>query len=87
MFDRRQREADTFYDTINPAHLGEAERKVQRQALAGMIWSKQFFIAEVIIAFILMLSVPAASDTLAVLVTDDCHDGVEGVLHEFLVRD
>jgi len=39
----RQAEADAFYATIIPAHLAEDERRVMRQSLAGMLWSKQFY--------------------------------------------
>jgi hypothetical protein len=41
--DRRRAEADEFYrDRLVPG-LGDAERQVVRQALAGMLWSKQYF--------------------------------------------
>jgi hypothetical protein len=43
IFDRRQTEADEFYNQIAPASLGGEYREIQRQALAGMIWSKQFY--------------------------------------------
>ncbi len=39
----RQREADEYYTALQPAHLEEDQRCVQRQALAGMLWSKQFY--------------------------------------------
>ncbi|MGE3843291.1 MAG: glucosidase, partial [Vicinamibacterales bacterium] len=39
----RQAEADAFYDSVHPASLSSAERKVQRQALAGMLWSQQCY--------------------------------------------
>jgi hypothetical protein len=41
----RQRllDADEFYDRITPRLLGEDERRVHRQALAGMLWSKQYY--------------------------------------------
>ena len=39
----RQHESDAFYDCITPASLGEDERRVHRQALAGMLWSKQYY--------------------------------------------
>jgi hypothetical protein len=47
LFERRIAEADAFYDAIHPATLTEDERRVQRQALAGLIWSKQFYYFEV----------------------------------------
>ena len=46
-FDRvlrlRQHEADEFYATVIPPSLGAEESKVMRQALAGMLWTKQFY--------------------------------------------
>jgi hypothetical protein len=36
-------EADEFYDRITPGSLNEDQRRVHRQALAGMLWSKQFY--------------------------------------------
>ncbi|RUS22569.1 Six-hairpin glycosidase-like protein [Endogone sp. FLAS-F59071] len=43
IFEERKREADEFYDTLAPEGLPEDLRNVQRQAFAGMLWSKQFF--------------------------------------------
>jgi hypothetical protein len=46
-FDRvvaaRAAEADAFYDSISPPGLGEDPRRVMRQALAGMLWTKQYY--------------------------------------------
>ena len=42
-FDERIREADEFYATVIPGALTEDERSIQRQAFAGMLWSKQFY--------------------------------------------
>jgi hypothetical protein len=39
----RQREADEFYLSITPTTLGTDQRNVQRQAFAGLLWSKQFY--------------------------------------------
>ncbi len=39
----RQHEADAFYQGVIPTTLGEDMRNVQRQAFAGMLWSKQFY--------------------------------------------
>ncbi len=39
----RQREADEFYRAITPQRVKEDEARVMRQALAGMLWSKQYF--------------------------------------------
>ena len=42
-FALRLAEADEFYDRISAKSLTEDERRVHRQALAGMLWSKQFY--------------------------------------------
>jgi hypothetical protein len=41
--EQRQREADAFYQAITPSRVGEDAANVMRQALAGMLWSKQYF--------------------------------------------
>lgn len=43
VFKARQKEADAFYNEIYPAALDADGRLVMRQALAGMLWTKQFF--------------------------------------------
>lgn len=43
IFDSRIADADEFYDRISPNALNEDERRVHRQALAGMLWSKQYY--------------------------------------------
>ena len=43
IIETRQREADEFYQGITPAHVSKDEALVMRQALAGMLWSKQYF--------------------------------------------
>jgi hypothetical protein len=43
VFTDRLREADEFYKSVTPPSVGEDAAKVMRQALAGMLWSKQFF--------------------------------------------
>jgi hypothetical protein len=42
-FAARLADADEFYDRITPRSLSEDERRVHRQALAGMLWSKQYY--------------------------------------------
>ena len=42
-FSTRQREADEFYQRITPFPLSEDMLNVQRQAFAGMLWSKQYY--------------------------------------------
>jgi hypothetical protein len=44
---QRLKEADEFYDDIHPPRASEDERRVQRQALAGLMWSKQNYIFDV----------------------------------------
>jgi hypothetical protein len=43
IFATRLREADEFYDDLQADNANADARSVQRQAFAGMIWSKQFF--------------------------------------------
>ncbi|HSR06463.1 MAG TPA: hypothetical protein VLM42_04885 [Bryobacteraceae bacterium] len=43
LFQKRQREADEFYQAIVPKGLTPDEQLVQRQAFAGLLWSKQFY--------------------------------------------
>jgi hypothetical protein len=39
----RRGEADDYYAALCSPHLSEEERRVQRQAYAGLLWSKQFY--------------------------------------------
>ena len=43
LFADRLREADEFYHSVTPPSVSEDAASVMRQALAGMLWSKQFF--------------------------------------------
>jgi hypothetical protein len=45
--DARIREADEFYSTVIPSSLSPDGALVMRQALAGMLWSKQFYLYDV----------------------------------------
>jgi hypothetical protein len=47
IFAKRLAETDEFYDRITPDSLGEDERRLHRQALAGMMWTKQFYYFDV----------------------------------------
>jgi len=47
IFKSRIADADEFYDRISPTSLNEDERRVHRQALAGMLWSKQYYYFDV----------------------------------------
>jgi hypothetical protein len=43
VFADRVGEADAFYKAVIPPSVGEDEANVMRQAIAGMLWSKQYF--------------------------------------------
>ena len=43
LFADRLREADEFYKSVTPPSVSDDAAKVMRQAIAGMLWSKQFF--------------------------------------------
>jgi hypothetical protein len=43
----RRAEADEFYDIVHPPKATADERRVQRQAFAGMLWSKQIYLFDV----------------------------------------
>jgi hypothetical protein len=47
IFTKRVKEADEFYDTVQDDVLSEDEKMIQRQAFAGMLWSKQFYYYDV----------------------------------------
>ncbi|MGE5196748.1 MAG: MGH1-like glycoside hydrolase domain-containing protein [Anaerolineae bacterium] len=43
----RRKEADRFYAKIYPKKASLEEKKIQRQALAGLLWSKQIYLYDV----------------------------------------
>jgi Mannosylglycerate hydrolase MGH1-like glycoside hydrolase domain len=43
ILEARRREADDYFRAITPAHVGDDAASVMRQALAGMLWSKQCY--------------------------------------------
>jgi len=47
VFAERQQETDVFYDCVQESVTGADARTVQRQAFAGMLWSKQFYYYDV----------------------------------------
>jgi hypothetical protein len=47
ILDTRRREADEFYAWLQRGSDDEESRRVHRQALAGMIWNKQFYYFDV----------------------------------------
>jgi hypothetical protein len=44
---QRLAEADEFYDFIQPEKASEDERRIQRQAFAGLLWTKQIYLYDV----------------------------------------
>jgi hypothetical protein len=43
VFTERLHEADEFYKEVTPPSVGKDEANIMRQAIAGMLWSKQYF--------------------------------------------
>ena len=43
IMDLRKREADAFYETVAPRQLSPDAGSVHRQALAGLLWTKQYY--------------------------------------------
>jgi hypothetical protein len=44
---KRKQEADEFYAAIHPRRASDDEKRVQRQALAGLLWTKQSYLFDV----------------------------------------
>ena len=42
-FSQRRVETDKYYNDLMPSCLNDQHRAIQRQALAGMLWTKQFY--------------------------------------------
>jgi hypothetical protein len=47
VLEAREREADRFYSTVGPQNLTDDQRRVQRQAFAGLVWGKQTYLYDV----------------------------------------
>lgn len=47
LIQQRKREADAFYATVHPENAGEELCRIQRQAIAGILWNKQFYYFDV----------------------------------------
>jgi hypothetical protein len=47
MVSQRRAEADAFYAAIHPPRASDDEKRVQRQAFAGLLWSKQSYVFDV----------------------------------------
>lgn len=43
IFDVRKQEADAFYNAILPTDISNDYKNIQRKALAGLLWSKQYY--------------------------------------------
>ncbi|MDY6781565.1 MAG: glucosidase [Cyanobacteriota bacterium] len=43
LFSARQKEADEFYRRVAPFEMSEELRNIQRQAFAGLLWTKQYY--------------------------------------------
>jgi hypothetical protein len=43
IFRKRKKEADEYYEAVLPYHESADLKNIQRQALAGLLWSKQFY--------------------------------------------
>ena len=43
LFEKRISEADAYYDRLQADMDDEEERRIQRQAIAGLLWSKQYY--------------------------------------------
>ncbi len=43
LFEKRKREAETFYAAKYRPHLNDDQKRIIRQAYAGLLWSKQYY--------------------------------------------
>lgn len=44
---QKKREADDFFATVHPKEATDEEKMIQRQAIAGILWSKQIYLFDV----------------------------------------
>ncbi len=47
VFALRKKEADEFYESVHPKNASKEEKMIQRQAWAGLLWSKQIYLYDV----------------------------------------
>jgi len=47
LVNQRKAESDEFYATVHPSTASDDEKLVQRQALAGMLWTKQIYLFDI----------------------------------------
>jgi hypothetical protein len=51
IIERRRAEADEFYAAVQPPKATEDEKRIQRQAFAGLLWTKQIYLFDVNVWF------------------------------------
>ena len=47
IFKKRKQEADAFYENVQREDLDDEKKMIQRQAFAGLLWSKQLYYYDV----------------------------------------
>jgi len=47
MIDKRRKQTDLFYEKIHPSGASDEDKMIQRQALSGMLWTKQIYLYDV----------------------------------------
>ncbi len=72
-FDQRRAEADDYYAVITPLHLDQDGRSIFRQAIAGMLWSKQHYHFDLTQWLTEHHAYPITSDSVAVRNADWFH--------------
>jgi hypothetical protein len=43
IFEKRKKEADEFYKMVIPPNCNDDQKNIQRQAFAGLLWSRQYY--------------------------------------------
>src|SRR4030095_9731651 len=43
VFTQRKKEADEFFETLNPGGIAPERKEIMRQAIGGLLWNKQFY--------------------------------------------
>ena len=43
IFEKRKKEADEFYEMVTPPNCTDDQKNIQRQAFAGLLWSRQYY--------------------------------------------
>ena len=47
IIEKRKKEADEFYEQLHPPKATDDEKRIQRQAISGLLWTKQNYIFDV----------------------------------------